>query len=332
MNFPILKKFFKSEKPISLLDKIDCSEINISKDEIYLFAILRNESLRLPHFIKYYKNIGVDKMFFVDNGSTDGSKEIILNESSAHLFYTEEDYKDHWFWMEYLLEMYGKGNWCLVVDIDELFSYPNIEFLKLRDLISYLENNKKNAIQSLLLDLYAKNSIKDAVYKNGGNPLEIIPYFDPSYQIIEYSFLNRKDKNFYKSKIFVGGMRERVFGKIDPPHILSKVSLLKYSSDVYLSQGMHAIDKASISEIQGVVFHTKFLNDFIEEVQTEVLRAQHYGGAMYYKHFATKINEEQITSLYDKHSVKFIDTNQLVALNLMVSSSAFEEYCLSLSN
>ncbi len=322
-----LNKFFTTSQkkviPEQVLSNVDGKIIEIGKGEILLFAILRNESLRLAHFIAYYKSLGVDWFFVVDNNSTDNSKEIILNEPRAHLFFTEESYKNHWYWMEYLLEMYGKDHWCLVVDIDELFAYPNYESIKLPTMINFLENSNYEAIRCFLLDMYSINEI----VANRNNPLEILNYFDKYYYETDFTFQNKKTHLPYIFKIFEGGMRERVFGKTNPPHILSKVPFFRYTSKSYLSQGMHAIDNNVLADIQGVVFHTKFLSDFIDEVKEETLRGQHYGNAFYYKHYLEIIQKNESMTYHNEDSIKYQDSKQLIELDLMKTSEQFESFC-----
>jgi hypothetical protein len=240
-----LKKSQKKVISDQVLSNVDGKIIEIGKDEILLIAILRNESLRISYFLEYYKSLGVDKFFFVDNNSNDMSREIILKEPKAHLFFTEESYINHWFWMEYMLEMYGKGHWCIVVDIDELFAYPNYETIKLPSLINFLENSNYEAIRCFLLNMYSYNEIVE----NWKSPLEILNYFDKDYHETDFTFQNKKTHLPYIFKIFEGGMRERVFGKTNPPHILSKVPFFKYTSKSYLSQGMHAIDNNVLAVI-----------------------------------------------------------------------------------
>ncbi|MEO6686591.1 MAG: glycosyltransferase family 2 protein, partial [Dyadobacter sp.] len=145
-NFVVRKLAGKREKErylkmkqinLASLKRIDKRSIPNDKSELRLFAIMRNESLRLPHFINYYKDKGVDRFFIVDNNSTDVSLSILESRSDAHLFSTSESYKDHWFWMEYLLETFGREHWCLVVDIDELFYYHHAEQLSIKDLCMF---------------------------------------------------------------------------------------------------------------------------------------------------------------------------------------------------
>ncbi|NBB28218.1 glycosyltransferase family 2 protein [Cellulophaga sp. BC115SP] len=308
------------------LHRIDNHFIPDTNDEIRLFAIIRNESLRLPHFLNYYKKLGVDRLFFIDNNSTDHSAQILLKESNTHLFYTQETYVNHWCWMEYLLDKYGKNHWCVVVDIDELFTFPYSEKLTLRDLIQYMNNENTLAIQTFLLDMYSNQSVQQTTYVAGQNPIDSVAYFDKFYTKTHFEFLNRKTFHTFYSSIFTGGVRDRVFGKTSPPHILSKIPFFKNVKGSYLVQGMHAIDGSKLSDIQGAVLHTKFLYDFIEEVQEETQRKQHFGGAFYYKSFKDSIDKTTALSLYNTDSIKYVDSQQLVELGIMKTNDFFNEF------
>jgi len=313
-------------KSISQLRKLNMTPVSEDRKEIRLFAVLRNESLRLPHFLKYYENLGVDRFFFVDNNSTDNSKDIILKNSNSHLYFTQDSYQNHWFWIEYLLEQYGKGHWCIVVDIDELFTFPYAEFLSIKELIRFLEHEKSESVRAYLLDMYSKNSLSDSRYEPGENPLLTVSYFDKEYTSGIFSFQDRKRFEFFNSVIFTGGVRERVFGQMSPPHILSKIPLFHYTENTYLAQGMHAINRSRISEIQSAVFHTKFLDDFPSEVLEEVQREEHYGNAIYYKHYQYTLKKKENISFHNHNSIKYIDSGQLVQLGIMKSSILFNKF------
>ena len=316
-------------KSVSIIRRLDTGAINNDINEIRLFAIFRNESLRLPHFIQYYNQLGVDRFFLVDNNSTDNSVDILSQKENIHVFCADETYVNHWYWMEHLLETYGKNHWCVVVDIDELFSFPQAENLSIRDLVNYLEMEGKSAIRTFLLDMYPRFQIDSTNY-SGGNPLNFISYFDKAYNQSSFRFLDRQNFRDFTTIIFTGGMRERVFGKINPPHILSKIPLFKNIDGSYLVQGMHAINGAKMSDIQGVVFHTKFLSDFIDEVKEEVKRGEHYGGAFYYKHFENEISKNPEIGFFHEGSTMYVDSRQLVGLGLMKTSEKFEQFCAEL--
>lgn len=98
IKFANKEHFFRKKDKVTgnkPLARIDSNDIDVGVKDVLLFAKLRNEALRLPHFINYYKNLGVNRFFFVDNNSDDNSREIILDEPSAYLFYTEENFKNN---------------------------------------------------------------------------------------------------------------------------------------------------------------------------------------------------------------------------------------------
>jgi hypothetical protein len=323
------KKQYEKRKVTSIktLHRIDKIIVPFNTREIRLFAILRNESLRLPHFLDYYKQLGVDRFFFVDNNSDDDSAKIILKQYNCHLYKTTETYANHWFWMEYLLDTYGKDHWCMVVDIDELFCYPNSNKLKLPQLIKYFEIKNITSIASLLLDLYSNKSVLDINFNSGDNPLNILKYFDRNFNLRRFTFWDWKNMKPIYVEAYSGGMRERVFGKMNPTDILTKISLFKYCRNVYLSQGMHSISNTKTADINGVVLHTKFLNDFIFEVIEEVKREQHYDNGIRYKHFTKTIKQNNNLTFFYNESVELKDINDLAKIGLMNTSASFELFC-----
>ena len=44
---------------------------------ILSFCTIRNEQPRLPYFLKYYRELGVDHFLFVDNDSADATAEYL---------------------------------------------------------------------------------------------------------------------------------------------------------------------------------------------------------------------------------------------------------------
>jgi hypothetical protein len=315
-----------SVQNIKGIKRLDARTITHNEAEIRLFAVLRNESLRLPNFLQYYRDLGIDRFFFLDNGSTDGSVEILANQQDVYLFSTNYPYRDHWFWMEHLLDTFGRQHWCVVVDIDELLFYPGCPRLSLKDLCTFFDSRKETAYRSFLLDMYARAPVSLIEYSKGQSPLDQLRYFDSSYLTLPFTFLDRKTMEHFSTSVFTGGMRDRIFGPTTPPTLLSKVPLFKYQSGTYLVQGMHAINGATLSEMQGVVFHTKFLSDFIEEVRIECEREEHYAGAFHYKVFRDKMTARPDISFYYEGSCEFIDAQQLIDLQMMKTIPEFEDY------
>lgn len=318
----VYKTRFKFQK----IDKLDIPNI---KNEIRLFAIARNESLRLPYFLKYYFGKGVDRIFLIDNNSSDNTREIALTYPNIHVFKIDEGYKNHWNWMEYFLDKFATDHWSLVVDIDELLSYPYSENISIKELTKYLESNKYNALHSLLLDIYSDKPIINTIYCQDENPLVCCPYFDPKYYALNMRLLDLKKWTFFNATAFFGGMRERVFPNIygsRQPVNISKISLFKYTADLFLIQGMHALNGANFADIQGAVLHTKFMHDFNNRVAEETIREEHWGNAVEYKIYNQECLRTRNLALKFPGSVKYENTQQLIKLSIMRTSDNYNAF------
>jgi glycosyltransferase involved in cell wall biosynthesis len=312
-----------------LYTRIDQTIIPHGEDEIRLFVKARNESLRLPYFLKYYFKMGVDRIFLIDNDSTDATREIALSFKHTHVFKIDESFENYIYWMEYFLETYGKGRWCVVVDIDELIFYPHAETVGLKQLIAYLDLYRYTAIRCLLLDMYSDIPIKDTLYSAGEDPLKTCSYFDSSYDVKQSSFMDKKQWINFDSISYSGGMRKRVFGSIGQQqwdYCLSKIPLLKYSAGIYLTAGMHAVNGSNIADLQGVLFHTKFMSDFPREVKNEAIRGVRWMHDAEYKIYNYHLHRTPAMVLKTDESIRFTNSGQLTDLGLMATSANYEEY------
>ena len=94
--------------------RIDTGDILDEKSEIRLFAKIKNESLRIEHFLEWYRQLGVARFFLIDNESNDGTLEIIHNQPDCYVFQNVgnmADAKAGVDWITPLLNEYGVGHW-----------------------------------------------------------------------------------------------------------------------------------------------------------------------------------------------------------------------------
>jgi hypothetical protein len=148
---------------------------------ILLFSTLRNERIRLPYFLDYYRKLGVDHFVLVDNGSDDGSREYLAAEPDVSLWSTGASYKRSRFgmdWLMHLLRRHGREKWCLTVDVDEFLVFPFCETRPLRALTDWLDSSGTRTFSAMLLDMYPKGAMHEQPYREGQNPFEIAQYFD----------------------------------------------------------------------------------------------------------------------------------------------------------
>jgi len=304
------------------MKRIDSLSIPNSPDEIRIFMNVRNESLHLPYLFKYYKKMGVDRFFIIDNDSTDETLPFLLSQKNTHVFRTKESYKKanggHR-WLKFLLSRYGKEHWCLVVDPDEILTYPNYKKVSIRKLCRFLEKEGSTALSCLLLDMYANKPIRLAQYNQGVNPLPSFPYFDKNTHHIERGPIPECSNAYF----YAGGVRKRVFG-IKP--CLNKIPLFKFKSSVSLCRGHHFISGADLSSIEGAVLHFMFTSNFISKASEEAKREMYFNNSKWYKACTKKITENLNLNLYYPGSIKFKNSRQLVNLKITKTSKAFEAF------
>ncbi|MEP5624748.1 MAG: glycosyltransferase family 2 protein, partial [Hyphomicrobiales bacterium] len=88
----------------------------IKSDDLLLFSTLRNEHVRLPYFLNYYREQGINHFLIVDNDSNDGSLEYLAEQPDVSVWHSKHSYKKSRFgvdWLNWLQFRYGHDHWCL---------------------------------------------------------------------------------------------------------------------------------------------------------------------------------------------------------------------------
>jgi len=68
------------------LRRVDSRPIPDSREEIRAFMVVWNESVRLESMLKHYRQLGVNRFFMVDAGSTDGTLDLLARAPDVHAF------------------------------------------------------------------------------------------------------------------------------------------------------------------------------------------------------------------------------------------------------
>jgi len=300
------------------LTRRDTKSMDIYPQDILCCVVVRNEMLRLPYFLTYYRQKGIDKFLAVDNHSTDGSLEYLLEQPDVFVWQSDYSFNKANFgsgWFEVLLQKYGTGHWVLIVDADELLYYPECESKSIADLCRQLDIKNKRAFNVVLLDMYSDKPIRETYYEPGQDFIEVCPYFDRQFYHTKYE----QAGPFGNQTVYFGGARERIFGKMGE-YYLSKVPLLKYYPDCILAGGQHwtNLPEAEIDTERGAVLHFKYFSSFVDYARQESNRKEHYGGAMQYREYAQGLAQEEALTLFDPdHSIKLENSEQLVRLGIM---------------
>ena len=294
----------------------------IRPDDLLLFSTARNEAVRLPFFLDFYRRQGIDHFLVVDNGSTDGSLEYLADQPDVSVWSTTASYRTARFgvdWLNWLQMKYAHGHWCLVVDPDEFFVYPFCDTRPLRGLTDWLDASSIRSFSAMLLDMYPKGRLDEVPYRAGQNPMDIACWFDGGNYTIS------RNPQYWNLWI-QGGPRARAFFRHDPYRApaLNKIPLVKWhkryayvsSTHMLLPRGLNLVyDQSGGEKASGVLLHAKVLDTFGAKAAEEMTRNQHYAESVEYRSYMEQMQGD--LQLWTKWSEKYINWRQLEILGLM---------------
>jgi Flp pilus assembly protein TadD len=306
-----------------ILERKDGRPIDIRPDAIVSFMCVRNELLRLPYSLSYYRRLGISRFFVIDNDSSDGTLEYLLDHADVHVWHTARSFREARCgtdWIELLLQNYGVNRWCLVVDADELLCYPDYENRRLEALCADLDREGKRAFLAILVDMYSDKPVNETHYRPGLDFRAVCPFFDRTFYHLKTDNFSGHDKH----PSYFGGLRRRVFGGGEPGkddrhfYCLNKVPLIKYDQSLVLSDNLHWTSCNEIAEETGCLLHFKYFSSFLNSAREEFERKEHWNYGIQYAQYAKAIKNNPNLILFSAdHSIRFQDSRQLVALGIM---------------
>jgi hypothetical protein len=331
--------------------------------QVRAFLCVRNNLERLPYLLSHYRRAGVAWFFIIDNHSQDGTAEFLRTQpdcsafSAAGAFGAANHGMD---WVNALLEEHGIGHWRLYVDADEILVYPHAEDLPLPVFCDYLQAREYEGAYAFMLDMYSADPVAKAHYESGQDFLDVCPLFDPDYEFRNRLRLPGAGARFPTFEV-VGGPRLRRFypefrnqgmlryalprglmklchsrvgralraarwlrGTASPP-LLSKIPLTFGSPGrVYVIS--HRTVPLRLAPITGVLLHFKFFADFHRRVTTVLVEGQHFNGGSEYARYAAALQAEPEFSLAFPGSLRYRDSDDLVARGLIKTDPDYEAF------
>ncbi len=293
---------------------------NTTADSVLVFVCVRNEMGRLPHFLDYYRRLGVSHFLIVDNDSSDGTAAFLAEQNDVSLWSTEASYREARFgldWISYLLMRYGHDRWCLHVDADELLDFAHSDTKSILDLTHWLSDAGQVAFGALMLDLYPRGKL-DAT-RTSLDPLEHLQWFDAG------PYRSKRQKPL--ENLWVqGGARERMFfsDQTERSPTLNKLPLVRWHWRYAYVNSTHSILPRHLNRFydgpngdtpSGVLLHTKFLPEVISKSEEDRHRKQHFHDP---DRFATYYEAvETAPVLWHEASTKLEDWRQLEKLGML---------------
>ena len=255
----------------------------LPRDAILAFAVMRNESERLDHWLSHHRRLGVDHFLIVDNASDDGTAARLRAQPDVSLWSTAASYRGSRFgrdWTTWLLTRHGAGHWCLTLDADELFVFPHDDRAGLRDLVAELDRRGVGALGALMVELFPRGPLAPDPPLDANAALARLRWFDGTgYRCrIQHPMGNRWVQ---------GGVRDRVFFGDRPQRAptLNKLPLVRWRRGFAYVNSTHSLlpprlndawDGPGDPRLSGALLHTKFLPGIVEKSRLERARRQHF--------------------------------------------------------
>lgn len=295
---------------------------SIGRTDILLVSVIRNEKIRLPYFLDYYRQLGINHFLFVDNASDDGSLEYLSEQPDVSVWRADASYRRASFgvdWTNYLLRKFAHRHWVLTVDPDEFFIYPFCDTRPIRALTDWLDGCAVRSFSAMLIDMYPEGPVEDAVYTEGQNPFEIAKWFDAG----NYSITKNPT---YGNLWIQGGPRARVFFKDEPKKApaLNKIPLVKWDKRYVYVSSTHSLLPRGLNQVfdewggektSGALLHAKLISTLSEKAREEMERGQHYRSSGEYRAYAKHLAD--MPEFWCDKSEAYINWRQLEILGLM---------------
>jgi glycosyltransferase involved in cell wall biosynthesis len=250
-------------------------EVDYEVDELVVLVQLYNGKPYVKPLLEHYFSLGAKHVVFLDNGSSDGTVDVLRDYDNVTVLRTGLPYKTYNVAMKrYLVERFGRGRWTLSVDQDELFEYPYSDVVSLKALLKYLSENSYTAVVAYMLDMFPERLSEDdplTEYASLEQLKETNRFYDIS-EVIRASYHDIGDIGNVLANEEVGILRGGVRGRLFGIH-----ALLTKHPLVFLDEKLRPMDlsdhwagNARVADFTGVLLHYKLSNSLYEMVRHEV--------------------------------------------------------------
>ena len=238
---------------------------------IVAMCAVRDEILRIEGVLDHYRNLGVQHFVMIDNGSTDGTFELLQKQDDVVLLRTTDDYVRAGFgmrWINECIERYATDHWCLFIDADELLVFPECERLPLSTVTADMDEQGIEAITAFMLDMHPESPddqrSSSEPCRTANELLATSPFFSNSYWEAAVT------RSPYVS--IRGGFRDKVGLRYRDQ---TKTPLLRTTSGARFLTSSHGITPAVVSPRRAALLHFKFMSDAFDRADSETEWTSH---------------------------------------------------------
>lgn len=303
-------------------DGVPCGD-----EEAVVLCLVRNGELWIPTFIRHHRELGARHLFFLDNESTDSTVERIRSFPGVTVWRTGLPFGHFEIALRrWMARRFGRGKWCLICDVDELFDYPGSERLPLPLFLRYLNRRGFQVVTAQMLDMFSRKSFAELESHPDDDLRAKYPFYDLSGLRYRRDIYWIDDEVPHHADQFCtfGGVRERIFGStglLQTKHPLVRVEegveVLPY--DGHFSTGR-------VADVMGVLRHYKFLSNLPAYAREAVRLKQHSRGSIHYRAFLDVLEDGGDVGLYSETAERLDRVSELVERGYLTASEEYERW------
>ncbi|MGY6587762.1 MAG: glycosyltransferase family 2 protein [Wenzhouxiangella sp.] len=334
-----------------ILNSIETVKKSRSNSNVVVFSIMKDERFFVGAFLDYYRRLGVGSFLILDDGSTDGTLEFLLNQSDVTVLKSSFKYgqvinrRGRLPWRSAQMRAgirlkalipnnHLKNRWCIYADADEFLVLPS-QFDGIDRFTQVLDGYGLSVVLSVVVEMYP-DTISDlldgpAKLNSFEELLELSRNFDAIrlLSLTDNGEVNRLNVSasgrlFRAHDILFGNSNEvgtleearqsRGTKQLAIGTAINKISLLKPGSGTRMVCG-HWANVPPASEVALAILHFKFTPDVIRRAQAALeSRAWAQGSAKYsnYELLFQRMKEAG-SSFLGPDSLAYRDPSQLEA-------------------
>lgn len=304
------------------------ADVEADNDELVVLCIGRDAELWVHSFVEHHLALGAKHVFYLDNGSTDGTVERLARQRHVTVFRTTLSFKRYEVGLRrWITRSFGRNRWSLYCDADELFDYPYSDRLPLRDFLRYLRHHGYKTVTGQMLDLFSDRPFSE-LHSEPEDDLRA------KYRWYDLTDLVRVDDVYWirdgmrsndEIGCIFGGIRKRFFG--DDCLLLTKHPLVFADDSVgaYRYDG-HFMADAPVADISTVLLHYKYVANLPERVRTEVEGAWHNKVQALYGGLADVLERNPDLSLRLDTARRLESVNELVDNGFLVVTDQYRAW------
>lgn len=227
------------------LNRVKWPETVSGEARVRLYCILDSRLSDLSVFLDYYRAIGVQEFFLIDDGLMPSIRETVLEQTDCVLFETTGHSYDHCFgayWINWLRASFPHEGWDLFLDQDSYLSLPDLGTLGLQAHLDLMEARDEEVLSAVRLFLYKSGSQND----------DDAPRGDLSHGSFAFDSRVRLHNSLYcPYTAEIGQYGQSIMDKIDVQHICAP--LLRSDIDIQFLAGNRLTTPGSVSSIRGAL-------------------------------------------------------------------------------